>query len=260
MIFIRLCNAPMKGIKAIGFDLFNTLIYANPHTLDESLTRLFSSLLQDDINLDSEIFKSAHEKAAAEHIKQARESGKETHNRFWISTALHKCGYFIDPNDPIIARAVEEYFSTFPINCNLIPGTLEMLGLLRNHYHLGLLSNFTHGSAALNIIDTLKLRPFFKTILISGDLGWRKPHPNVFKALKEKMGFRGEEMIYIGDDPEPDIIGAKNAGMNPVWMTFIRDNPINTSPRLLPASSVQNDHDVPSVSSWKEFIDLLGLE
>ena len=58
----------MKEIKAIGFDLFNTLIYANPHTLDEALKRLVASLEQDDINLDSEIFKSAHEKAAADHI------------------------------------------------------------------------------------------------------------------------------------------------------------------------------------------------
>jgi len=250
----------MKQIKAIGFDLFNTLIYANPHTLDESLKRLVDSLVEDDINLDSVIFKSAHEKAAADHIKQARKSGKETHNRFWISTALQDCGYFVDPDDLIIARAVEKYFSAFPNNCNLIPDTLETLGSLKKHYHLGLLSNFTHASAALDIIDTLKLRPFFQTLLISGDLGWRKPHPNVFKELKEKMGFKGEEMIYIGDDPEPDIIGAKNAGMNPVWMTFIRDNPVSTSPRLLPASSIQDDQDVPSVSSWQEFIALLGLE
>ena len=250
----------MKDIKAIGFDLFNTLIYANPHTLDEALKRLVSSLIKDDINLDPEIFKSAHEKAAAQHIKQARQSGRETHNRFWISTALQDCGYSIDPDDPIIARAVEKYFSAFPENCNLIPDTLEMLELLKNHYHLGLLSNFTHASAALDIINTLKLRPFFQILLISGDLGWRKPHPNVFKELKERMGFRGEEMIYIGDDPEPDIIGAKTAGINPVWMTFIRDNPISTSPRLLPTSSIQNDQEVPSFSSWKEFLAYLGFD
>ena len=250
----------MKEIKAIGFDLFNTLIYANPHTLDEALKRLVSSLIKDDINLDPEIFKSAHEKAAAQHIKQARQSGRETHNRFWISTALQDCGYSIDPDDPIIARAVEKYFSAFPENCNLIPDTLEMLELLKKHYHLGLLSNFTHASAALDIINTLKLRPFFQILLISGDLGWRKPHPNVFKELKERMGFRGEEMIYIGDDPEPDIIGAKTAGINPVWMTFIRDNPISTSPRLLPTSSIQNDQEVPSFSSWKEFLAYLGFD
>jgi putative hydrolase of the HAD superfamily len=250
----------MKKIKAIGFDLFNTLIYANQHTLDGALKRLVASLVEDDITIDSEIFKSAHEKAAADHIKQARESGKETHNRFWISKALKDYGYSVDPDDPIIARAVESYFSAFPSNCNLIPGTLEMLGLLKKHFHLGLLSNFTHTPAALEIIDRLDLRPFFQTVLISGELGWRKPHPYVFNELKKKLGFQGEEMIYIGDDPEPDIIGAKNAGINPVWMTFIRDNPVSTSPRLLPASSIQNHQDVPSVSSWKEFIAFLDLE
>lgn len=249
----------MKKIKAIGFDLFNTLIYTNPHTLDESLKRLVNSLIQDHINLDSEVFNSAHEKSAAEHIRQARRSGRETHNRFWISTALESCGYAIQPDDPIIERAVDNYFSAFTDNCKVIPGTLEMLGVLKKHYCLGLLSNFTHAPAALEIIETLELRPFFQILLISGELGWRKPHPNVFNELKKKMGFKGEEMIYIGDDPEPDIIGAKGAEMNPVWMTFVHHHPVSTSPRLLPASSIQTDPDVPSVSSWDEFLGLLEL-
>lgn len=250
----------MKKIKAIGFDLFNTLIYANPHTLEESLQRLVISLARDRIEPEPESFKAAHENAAAEYIKQARLSGKETHNRFWIGKALQDCGFSIHPDDPIIARAVESYFSAFIDNCNLIPGTLEMLGILKPHYRLGLLSNFTHASAALDIIDTLNLRPFFQTLLISGELGWRKPHPHVFNELKRKMGFDGENMIYIGDDPEPDIMGAKNAGLNPVWMTFIHNHPVSTSPRLLPASSIRIDRNIPSVSSWDEFLRFLGLE
>ena len=250
----------MNQIKAIGFDLFNTLIYADSPTLDEALLRLVQSLNRDGLDLDPGLFKSAHEKAAGGHIQQARQSGRETHNRFWISSALQDCGFTIPPDDPIISRAVENYFSAFPENCHLIPGTLEMLAVLQNHYQLGLLSNFTHSPAALAIIDTLELRPFFHTLLISGELGWRKPHAHVFNELTRKMGFKAAEMIYIGDDPEPDIMGAQKAGLNPVWMTFVHDHPVSTSPRLLPSSSIAVDQNIPKVSSWEEFLHLLEVE
>lgn len=40
----------MPRIKAIGFDLFNTLIMAQPDILDRAFPRLQQSLEKDDIN------------------------------------------------------------------------------------------------------------------------------------------------------------------------------------------------------------------
>jgi len=82
-----------------------------------------------------------------------------------------------------------------------------------------LLSNFTDAPAALRLIDHLGISHFFDVVLISGELGYRKPHPLVFRRLIEELRVEKDRLIFIGDDLESDIRGAQEAGLIPVWMT-----------------------------------------
>ena len=133
-------------IKAIGFDLFNTLITADPGALGEAMQRLTGSLEESGFKLEPDPFRKAYREAAIRFVTESKASGKETHNRFWISAALTSLGQNVAPDDAAISRAVEAYFSTFFDYCRLIPKTVEMLEQLQGSYRLGLLSNFTHGS------------------------------------------------------------------------------------------------------------------
>jgi putative hydrolase of the HAD superfamily len=247
----------MNHIKAIGFDLFNTLITVDPHALGEAVSRLTKSLRQDDLNVQHDSFKEAHRQAARRFIEGTRRDGRETHNRFWISAALEQQGYDVLPDDPRIAKAVEAYFSAFLEFCHLIPGTQEMLGILRPHYRLGLLSNFTHAPAAKSILELLELTPFFDVVLISGEIGYRKPHPSVFGKLVEELRVKTDEVIYVGDDPEPDIAGALRAGLQPVWTTYVRDRNIPFAPGVASEQIEGPDGDVPRISTWSELLLLL---
>ena len=83
-----------------------------------------------------------------------------------------------------------------------------MLGSIEGQYHLGLLSNFTHAPAAMKIINRLDLTPFFDVVLISGAVGYRKPHPLVFHRLIDQLGVKKNQIIYVGDDSDADITGA----------------------------------------------------
>jgi len=248
----------MKDITAIGFDLFNTLITAEPQTLAEAMGRLIMSLRQSGFSIEEEPFKETYHKMTLKFIERARRDGRETHNSFWISATLEDGGDPIPPDDARIGEAVEHYFSAFYENCRLIPGTEAMLGTLQNRYSLGLLSNFTHGPAAREILKRTGLNPYFKTILISGELGYRKPHPYVFQALVEQLGAGKDHMLYIGDDPEPDIYGAKRAGLQPVWMTYVRDNEVpSVVPSLLQTEVEKPDSEIPRISSWQDLFSLL---
>ena len=247
----------MNKIKAIGFDLFNTLIIAKPHILDEAMRRLINSLRQSGVSLDNEQFKKSHQKTALTFVTKAQEDGRETHNRFWICAALQSQGYDILPDDARIAIAVEAYFSAFFLHCFLVPDTKEMLSTLRKVYRLGLLTNFTHGPAAREIIDTLDLTPFFDVVLISGELGYRKPHPFVFRQLIEGLGVEKEKILYVGDDPEPDITGAQKAGLQPVLTTYVRDQNIPFIPGIFFRSDEKPDCKVPKISTWNDLLSLL---
>lgn len=249
----------MSVIKAIGFDLFNTLVTIAPETLDVANERLIQSLRRSGFSIHADDFRAAHMQAALRFLEQCREDGRETHNRFWISSALETAGYRISPEDQRIADAVEAYFSAFYPHCRLIPGTEQMLATLKSSYHLGLLSNFTHSPAAKKIIDQMGITPFFETILISGDLGYRKPHPLVFQQLIEDLRVNSYEALYVGDDPEPDISGAIRAGLTPVWTTYIRDQGLPAARGILYRGDDPPDQEVLRISTWKDLLNLVSV-
>jgi putative hydrolase of the HAD superfamily len=248
----------MNQIKAIGFDLFNTLITAEPHAVDEAVRRLIRSLRQSGIALDSDAFRKAHLEAAMQLLEETKRDGRETHNRFWISVALGTLGHDVPPDDPCIARGVDAYFSTFLECCHLIPGTMELLRNLKPSYTLGLLSNFTHAPAAMAIIDQVGIASFFEVILISGAVGYRKPHPLIFRRLVDQMGVKKNQILYVGDDPEADIVGAQQAGIQPVWTTCVKDQNVRAAPSVLSVSSRKVRREVPRFSKWEEFLALLN--
>ena len=248
----------MCRVKAIGFDLFNTLITTDRNALVKGLERIVLSLLKNKINVEAEAFRAAHRESAFRYIEKARKDGRETHNSLWISSALKSFDYDIPPDDPIVSEAVEAYFSGLLDHCQPIPGTIRMLEKLKTGYSLGLLSNFTHPPAAHGLLDRLGFSAHFNFILISGELGYRKPHPKTFGHLIERFGVEKEEIIYVGDDPEPDIIGARNAGLSPVWFTYVRDNKIPSSAGILKGQIEQPEFEVPRISSWEELFLLLS--
>lgn len=93
--------------------------------------------------------------------------------------------------------------------------TLESLEILRSQgLPLALLSN---GSASF---QSAKLKacgamPFFRKShsLFSSTLGFEKPDMRAFGAVAELLETNAGEILFVGDDPQRDIMGARNAGM-----------------------------------------------
>lgn len=248
----------MNSLKAIGFDLFNTLIVAEPGALDQAMWRLVGTLVRHGLSIELAPFKKAYRNAALHFIRETRKDGIETHNRFWIRAALEKAGYSLTPDDPRIASGIDAYFSAFLDFCHPIPDTHAMLDRLRGAYRLGLLSNFTHAPAALKLIDHLGLTGFFDAILISGEMGFRKPHPLVFEKLTASLGVDRKEILYVGDDVEADISGALGAGIQPVWFIYARDMGSPLPPGAGSEPGAIPDGSVPEISTWEGLFSLVN--
>ncbi len=242
---------------AVGFDLFNTLVIANADTLDEAMSRLVGHLKHSGFEMEPQAFHEHYGEAAASHIERSRKNGRETHNRFWICDALNRLGNRLSPDDPRISDAVESYFSAFYPNVRLIPGTGAMLEKLRGRFPLGLLSNFTHAPAAWKILTGLDIGRYFTTVVISGETGYRKPHPSVFSALAEGLSEKKERILFVGDDPETDVKGALQSGLSPVWMTYARDRRLPFTSGIFSENGENPSDKVPRISSWEALEALL---
>jgi putative hydrolase of the HAD superfamily len=248
----------MKNIKAVGFDLFNTLITVSPECVTEAMVRLTDTLRGGGIDIEFESFRRAHRSAAVHFFREAKAEGRETHNRFWISRALTEFGCTLEPDDPLISRGVDAYFSSFFEYSRLIPGTIEMLKSLRGSYRLGLLSNFTHAPAADALLEQLGLPGFFDHVVISGRVGYCKPDRRVFSLFLEGMGVEGDEVAFVGDDPDADVKGAADAGLKPVWTTYVMDNNLPHAVSVVAGSQEDPGNDFPRISCWEDLFSLLG--
>ncbi len=246
-----------KAIQAVGFDLFNTLITVEKGALKDAVESLLKSLHKSGLEPDDTRFVEDHRSAALRFIEETRRDGRETHNRFWIQAALEAQGILVPPEDPRIAEGVEAYFSTFLDHVRLIPGTLEMLETVGKRFRVGLLSNFTHTPAAVAILKAVDLARFFEVCVISGDIGYRKPHARAFEALLTGLGVESEGMIYVGDDPEADITGALESGLRPVWSTYVRDHGLPFAPGYDQDGTAPGGKGVPRISDWAELTALL---
>ncbi|MEN6593892.1 MAG: HAD family hydrolase [Clostridiaceae bacterium] len=81
--------------------------------------------------------------------------------------------------------------------------------LVARGYKVGVISDLIGTIEIDEWLDRDGLRPYFCTVQQSSVTMLRKPHPAIyFHALKES-GVRPEESVFIGDNLERDIIGAK---------------------------------------------------
>ena len=68
------------------------------------------------------------------------------------------------------------------------------------------------------------------------------------------------QALYGGDDPEPDVLGAKQAGLHPIWTTYVRDQEIPFTAGVLYSEQQNPEPGVPRISNWDDLFALLGLD
>ncbi len=107
-----------------------------------------------------------------------------------------------------IANAWQPYIS-------LDQEAIPILKSLNSHKILGLISNFDHPPHIRQVISEYGLNSLFKTIVISGDVGFKKPDPRIFSIALEETRLAPGEVVYIGDTEE-DVEGAKAAAIRPI--------------------------------------------
>ncbi|MFS0731601.1 HAD family hydrolase [Curtobacterium sp. 1P10AnD] len=53
----------------------------------------------------------------------------------------------------------------------------------------------------------------FDAVCISEQIGVQKPDPRAFTILAARLGVDPEACLFVGDDPERDVAGARRSGM-----------------------------------------------
>ena len=95
-----------------------------------------------------------------------------------------------------------------------VPAALD--DLKKRGLKLGLISNIEKDMTAT--LDKLSLSSKLDIVVTSQDAGFTKPQPEIFRHALDKAKVRPAEAVYVGDQYQVDIIGAKQAGMKGILL------------------------------------------
>lgn len=92
------------------------------------------------------------------------------------------------------------------------------LPLLKGHYELGVITN-GESNTQTEKLSHLDIKRWVdkENVVISDEVGLRKPDPRIFTHFNRQMNIQPQEVVYIGDNFEKDMVGAKQAGWHAFW-------------------------------------------
>lgn len=198
------------SIKAIGFDIGNTLVhYKNP------------------LNWQSLYTPAITEMAAAcgmEFSEEAAATAREILTRYntRVNFRTHEVSsekifseilraWKLDLKN--LRAAKRAFFSFFRRDAACYDDTEETLrGLGGLGLKIGFLTDVAYGmDNEIALEDVAEIIKYADICLTSNDVGFRKPHEKGFLRLQEVFGARREEIAFVGDE-EKDIAGANAVG------------------------------------------------
>jgi putative hydrolase of the HAD superfamily len=205
-------------IKAIIFDFIGTLASVKNYSLETSKTKLYKAIVEAGFNISAESFLEAYDQAHEKYRVVRYQELVEVTNAIWISEALNNLEFKTNPEDKRIKMAINIFFEDYLNSLDLRPYAKKLLNQVSAEYKLGLISNFTYAPVIYAGLRKLGINQFFNAVLVSEEVGWRKPHRKIFEEALRRLEATAKETVYVGDSPLEDIKGAKAVGMKTVFV------------------------------------------
>jgi HAD superfamily hydrolase (TIGR01549 family) len=219
----------MKIYQAVLLDMFDTLVnFNNQHLplvrIDGEEVRSTSPYVYEALKpvcpgVSLADFYKAFVGAfkAAEEIRNRDQREVTAHERFRILFQRLDI-----PDSPEVLRFIDvgiaEHTRQLACAMEFPEPHRDVLEALRQRYRLAVVSNFDHGPTVEMALDSHGIRHRFEVVVVSADVGWRKPRPEIFAETLRRLNLGPSDAIFVGDTPEVDVVGAQAASMDVIWI------------------------------------------
>lgn len=196
----------MKTYEWILFDADETLFHWDAY---KGLQRMFTPLGIDFTKKDYKKYLKINKPLWVDYQKGTitSEQLKATRLRTWAAK--------IEQSPQALEHA---FMMTMSELSHPLDGAVSLLDNLKDKTKFGIITN---GFTALQQIrlERTGLTNHFELLVISEQVGVAKPHIDIFNHALTKMGNpMRERVLMVGDNPESDIRGGINAGLDTCWL------------------------------------------
>ena len=199
-------------IKAVFFDLYNTLLRYDPprEEIEAQTLRQFNiNKTTDDfrypfLKADEYFFEENARLRISDRAEEEKRSVFARHQQIVLAEAG------IEPGRQLVEAMLRRWAQT-KFSQVLFEDVLPSLEEFKESYTLGLISNID--SDIRPTLANLGLLPLLDIVVTSQETGYTKPHPAIFNEAVRQAGVAASEALYLGDQYQIDVVGAADAGM-----------------------------------------------
>lgn len=152
-----------------------------------------------------EAMRELRARVAAERLDLAHDF--TTQRQLTLEHAFASCGMAEAP-----VEALWEIYFAERNRVELYPDSLPALRRLTARWPL---ASLTNGNADLQRIG---IHTHFTHHICARDSGVAKPDPRIFLAAATLLGVAPGQILHVGDDPQMDVVGAREAGLRTAWI------------------------------------------
>lgn len=198
------------GTRAIFFDAVGTLIHPDPPApkMYAAVGGRYGSRLS--LPVIAARFRNAFRRQEDIDLANGLRTSEEREHARWRQIV----GEVLDDvSDP--AACFRELFAHFgrPESWRCDPDAVLVLHKLTDRgFMLGIASNYD--TRLRDVTEGWRDLGPIRHLVISSEVGWRKPAPGFFEAMTQTAGLPAERILHIGDDPTNDYDGARQAGLH----------------------------------------------
>lgn len=210
---------PRNAISTIYFDLDGTLRHNQPTFLEA----LSDFNLQLGLPIEIANTRQAHRWlhnywAQSPELIADRETFGEDEGSFWVN---HSRRYLLasgcQPDQaaqfaPDLTECMRDRYSPVDTLADNVGGLLH--NLQQNDFRLAVISNRTNPFDEQ--LESLGISSYFEYSLAAGTIDAWKPDPIIFQHALTQMNVKPEQAVYVGDNYFADVLGANNAGIQPI--------------------------------------------
>ena len=194
-------------MKVIVFDLDNTLI---------DRQRAFTEMLKDRIELTLPEDKKHLKEQAIQDILMWDDNGTVSRS---VSFKKYCDKYEVTC---MTSEELSTYWTTISGSVvYLFDDVIDVIAYLKAKYRLAILTNGSPISQRRKLESTGILN-MFELSVVSGEVGIDKPDPRIFDVMCERLNVKPQDCLYVGDNYVNDVLGARNAGWNAIYLNRLR--------------------------------------
>jgi putative hydrolase of the HAD superfamily len=199
----------LDGIRAVVFDAVGTILEPDPKpaVVYSEIGGRHGSRLTDAVIATGfrEAFDAQEQRDLTRHLA-TDETRELARWRAIVGSVLHDVA-----DSETCFRELWEHFAA-STNWKLIPGAGELLAALRKRdLKLAVASNFD--GRLRSVLAGFPESRLLHDIVISSEVGWRKPAAEFFAALCRRLAYEPSEILFVGDNRGNDYDGARKAGL-----------------------------------------------